>query len=466
MQGLLGGESWRQSFGYDRYGNQWAAQHLGTNMPYSGLRPTQQSNYNASTNRRVEVTNQLAYDAAGELTRHGAWNLVYDAEGRIRQSTNTGTSQTTDYAYDGAGHRVKKTVGSASTWYVYDAFGQLAAEYTSSGPSGTAATHYLTTDHLGSTRLVTDGSGAVVSRHDYLPFGEEAPSNLGGRSTSHGYLANASLTQRFTGKERDTETGLDYFGARYMSAAMGRFTGADPIWVKADRLVDPQRLNLYIYSRNSPLRFTDPTGMDITIGKCSIGSADDCFNRMLQGIQKNDRSHVRMVRGDGKNGFKKGQFGVLVDKDHRSNSKNFQVLQSLANDRSAVAEISVVGPKEELAGNAGSIDASGKVTLKTFKETYGMNLTLEQGWFGQTFYQNWGGPPVDGATYSTRGLTEVYVGSDQTVNSMIETMHHELRHVLLGDFGRTVSRGQHGAPGVDQSTTEAESEARRNLRQR
>ena len=258
-QGLYGGESWRQSFGYDRYGNQWAAQHLGDHMPYSGLRPTQQSNYNASTNRRVEVTNQLAYDAAGELTRHGAWNLVYDAEGRIRQSTNTGTSQTTDYAYDGAGNRVKKTVGTASTYFVYDAFGQLAAEYTSSGPSGTAATHYLTTDHLGSTRLVTDGSGAVVSRHDYLPFGEEAPSNLGGRSTSYGYLANASLTQRFTGKERDTETGLDYFGARYLSSPMGRFTSADAPF--ADQHVgDPQSWNLFSYVGNNPLRYVDPTG--------------------------------------------------------------------------------------------------------------------------------------------------------------------------------------------------------------
>jgi hypothetical protein len=49
---------------------------------------------------------------------------------------------------------------------------------------------------------------------------------------------------------------------------------------------------------------------------------------------------------------------------------------------------------------------------------------------------------------------------------MIETMHHELRHVFLGDFGRAVAKGQHGAPGVDQSTTQAENEARENRRQR
>jgi len=262
------------------------------------------------------------------------------------------------------------------------------------------------------------------------------------------------------------ETGLDYFGARYFSGAQGRFTSPDPIWVKADRLVDPQRLNLYAYGRNNPLRFTDPTGMDIMIGKCSIGTAEDCYNRMLQGVRKEDRSHVRLVQGDGKNGFKKGQFGVVVDKDYKSTSKNFQVLQTLANDHSAVAELSVVGPKEQISGNVGAKDPSGQVVLKSFKEAYGMNLTLEQGWLGQTFYQNWGGPAVDGATYSTRGLTEVYVGTDQTVNSMIETMHHELRHVFLADFGRTVPKGQHGAPGVNQSATQAEKEAGLNMRQR
>lgn len=53
------------------------------------------------------------------------------------------------------------------------------------------------------------------------------------------------LANKFTGKERDAESGLDDFGDRYYSSPMGRFTSVDPIWVKIDRLVDPQRLNLY-----------------------------------------------------------------------------------------------------------------------------------------------------------------------------------------------------------------------------
>jgi len=67
------------------------------------------------------------------------------------------------------------------------------------------------------------------------------------------------MSQDFTGKERDAETGLDYFGARYFSSAQGRFTSPDkPL---ADQSAgDPQSWNLYSYVRNNPLRFTDPTG--------------------------------------------------------------------------------------------------------------------------------------------------------------------------------------------------------------
>ena len=66
-----------------------------------------------------------------------------------------------------------------------------------------------------------------------------------------------------TGKERDTETGLDYFGARYFSGAQGRFTSPDRIMVNDERLIDPQRFNLYGYARNNPLKFIDPNGDDI-----------------------------------------------------------------------------------------------------------------------------------------------------------------------------------------------------------
>src|SRR5260370_7213837 len=90
--------------------------------------------------------------------------------------------------------------------------GQLAAEYASAPPAPSpCVTCYLTADHLGSTRVVTDGSGTVVARHDYLPFGEEIVSS--NRTTALSYTSD-NLAEKFTSKERDAETGLDFFEAR------------------------------------------------------------------------------------------------------------------------------------------------------------------------------------------------------------------------------------------------------------
>ena len=137
-----------------------------------------------------------------------------------------------------------------STVYVYDAFGQIASEYTlSTGETPPCQTCYLSWDHLGSTRLVTDQAANIVTRHDYLPFGEEIPAGVAGRDTT--FSASDFVNQKFTAKERDQETGLDYFGARYFSGAQGRFTSPDPITTL--KLEDPQRWNKYAYGRGNPL---------------------------------------------------------------------------------------------------------------------------------------------------------------------------------------------------------------------
>jgi len=64
-----------------------------------------------------------------------------------------------------------------------------------------------------------------------------------------------------SGKERDSESGLDNFGARYFVSSLGRFLTPDPIHIMKQRLIDPQQWNMYAYVRNNPLRFTDPTGL-------------------------------------------------------------------------------------------------------------------------------------------------------------------------------------------------------------
>ena len=73
------------------------------------------------------------------------------------------------------------------------------------------------------------------------------------------------MTQVFTSKERDSETGLDDFGARYLSSAQGRFTSADPLLSSAT-IYNPQTWNRYSYALNNPLKYTDPTGLYICNG--------------------------------------------------------------------------------------------------------------------------------------------------------------------------------------------------------
>jgi RHS repeat-associated protein len=196
------------------------------------------------------------------------------------------------YAYDGLGQRVDKNGPGGTTVFVYDALGQLAAEYSSTGPvlqeyvrlgsqleaienaSGTPCRIcYLTYDHLGSTRLVTDQNANVVARHDFRPFGEEISGNTAGRGGQWG--VSDGVNQKFSGKERDSETGLDYFGARYYGSSLGRFTSPDLPRVDQDPS-DPQSWNLYSYVRNNPLANIDPNGMDcITFDNGSQGLDPD-----------------------------------------------------------------------------------------------------------------------------------------------------------------------------------------------
>jgi RHS repeat-associated protein len=155
---------------------------------------------------------------------------------------------------------LRKIAGSETTTYVYDAFGRLAAEYSTSGPTQATGRYFRTTDHLGSTRLVTDGSGNVYDRRDFFPFGESLSGTAGNRQFVTGYNnTDPASDHMFTGKERDGESGLDYFLARYMSASMGRFTSADAPFVDQN-VGNPQSWNLYGYVRNSPLAYIDEDG--------------------------------------------------------------------------------------------------------------------------------------------------------------------------------------------------------------
>ncbi|HEY4423151.1 MAG TPA: LamG-like jellyroll fold domain-containing protein, partial [Pyrinomonadaceae bacterium] len=142
----------------------------------------------------------------------------------------------------------------------------LSASEVTTLPSGSSSSstqiNWLVPDHLGTPRIILDQTGAfaTVKRHDYLPFGEELSAGAGGRTTTMGYVAGDGVRQQFTEKERDVETGLDYFGARYYGSLQGRFTGADPL-MASGRASVPQSWNRYSYVLNNPLNLIDPTGL-------------------------------------------------------------------------------------------------------------------------------------------------------------------------------------------------------------
>jgi RHS repeat-associated protein len=261
------GTNWSQNYGYDSLGNRWLVSQTGLPNPVSYV-PTASTWYSdpnpSSPTYKPIADNRIAgdgYDNAGNLLTDGVRTFSYDAENRLKTAV-VPNMPAISYAYDGEGRRVQKTVGSTTTTYVYDAMGQLAAEY---GVPADTGTDYLTADHLGSTRLVVSAAGDVKKRSDYVPFGEEIPSGWAGRGSDYstGLYPTSTpdlVTQKFTGKERDAETGLDYFGARYFTGARGRFTSPDPLMGSA-QLTSPQTWNRYTYGINNPLRNTDPSGL-------------------------------------------------------------------------------------------------------------------------------------------------------------------------------------------------------------
>jgi RHS repeat-associated protein len=143
--------------------------------------------------------------------------------------------------------------------YIYMG-GRLIAEY----KPQEGKYYYYTSDQINSTRIVTNDSGTVVYSAAHDPYG--------GVQKTWENTYNATL--KFSGKERDTESGLDYFGARYYDKAQYRFISVDPVTTSSGVIDDPQLWNLYSYCRNNPITFLDPDGKDpitITITRTSYG---------------------------------------------------------------------------------------------------------------------------------------------------------------------------------------------------
>jgi RHS repeat-associated protein len=250
---------WGNSYGYDAWGNLLSKSV--TKCSAENL------NESADAQNRMHVISgpDYSYDAAGNMTHDATSgnNYSYDAENRI-----TAVAGYT-YNYDGDGNRVEKSNGSTGTLYWYmtpgivaesDLTGNLQSEYVFFDSTRIArkdfpsnAVSYYFSDNLKTASVIADSSGNIKSESDYYAWGGELQ-----------FINNDSNHYKFTGKERDTETSLDYFGARYYSNALGRFITPD--WslkvtsVPYADFGDPQTLNLYQYVKGMPTTRRDADG--------------------------------------------------------------------------------------------------------------------------------------------------------------------------------------------------------------
>jgi RHS repeat-associated protein len=253
------------SWTYDRYGNRWAQSASGSGN-ISAVQPnlTFDTNnnqvagwsYDADGNLLNDERNSYTYDAEGRITElNGAKAYVYDAEGR-RVAKYSGSSVTATYILDLAGNQVTEFNGSG-TWMHSNAWagGRLLATYEGPGESKPNTYHFHLTDWLSTQRMQTNAAGAAEEMCYSYPFGDGLLCNVSGAdATEH----------HFTSKMRDTESGLDYFGARYLNSNLGRFMTPD--WAGAPTAVpyaafgDPQTLNLYAYVQNEAITSIDTNG--------------------------------------------------------------------------------------------------------------------------------------------------------------------------------------------------------------
>ena len=248
---------WGYQYNYDAWGNLLA--QAGWSPNYNGCSEATMGSVTADGNNHIFG---FTYDASGNTQNDGTIAYTYDAESQIK------TAAGVTYSYDGSGRRVSKSNGKL---YWYGSGGEILAETNAAGatlneyiffagkrvamlPAG-GNPEYYAEDFLGSSRVMTQNNGTVCYDADFDPYGSEHVLTNSCPSTN---------AYKFEGKERDTETGNDDFGARYYSNRFGRWLSADwsnvPVAVPYANLTNPQTLNLYAMVSDDPESFADLDG--------------------------------------------------------------------------------------------------------------------------------------------------------------------------------------------------------------
>ena len=259
QESLGGASSGAISYAFDSVGNR-------TNRTVTGSLSLTNQSFTFNTNDWLTTD---SYDDNGNTTNSSGNAYRYDPLNNVT-NVNNGAALLT---YDGDGNRLKKTVGSATTYYVLDdrnpsGYVQVLEEWTASSgatnltrvhnyglqlisqrtPTPTPSTNYFIFDGHGSTRLLTDNAGNVANAFSFDAYGNLIRSNAAPQTS---YL--------YCGQEWDTDLGMYHNRARYYSTGLGRFWTADSHEGEA---TDPPSLHKYSYCQGDPVNRVDPSGHD------------------------------------------------------------------------------------------------------------------------------------------------------------------------------------------------------------
>ena len=253
---------WGYQFTYDAWGN--LLSQAGWSPTYNACTQTNMAGVTADGNNHISG---LSYDTSGNTLTDGANTYTWDGESQLK------TAAGVTYTYDGDGRRAAK-VGTKLYWY--GSGGEILSETNASGVTlndyiffggkrvaevpATGSALFYAEDTLGTSRVIVQSTGTLCYDADFVPFGGEKT-----------LLNTCPQNYKFEGKERDTESGNDDFGARYYSWRFGRWLSSDwsavPVPVPYANLTNPQTLNLYAMVADDPESFADLDGHLTTPGQ-------------------------------------------------------------------------------------------------------------------------------------------------------------------------------------------------------
>jgi RHS repeat-associated protein len=283
---------WGETYNLDPWGNLQSL--AGGSSQYTGC------TYETGFTKTADGNNHLSgfsYDVSGNTTADGYNSYTWDAESQLKVTAGS------TYLYDGDGRRVAKANTGVPPvpykLYWYGSGGDILAETDASGNTtaeyiffdgkrvaqvpATGNPVYYVEDMLGTSRVITTNTGAVCYDADFYPYGGE-----------RSYTNACPQNYKFEGKERDTETGNDDFGARYYSNRFGRWLSADwsaiPVAVPYANLSNPQTLNLYAMVSDDPESFADLDGHD-------CGTVCDLLSGFVNALASDNSVAPRKRRG-------------------------------------------------------------------------------------------------------------------------------------------------------------------------